>query len=140
MMQPDPDFAAEEAGLTVLGAAELLTEAVLGHKRNYRRTAVHCPALPDEPHVEIQHTRRMRQRSHNLALDRNTVLVDFAIECLAEDDLILEVFSGRCLVFLGAVEPKLHAVEELKAGQIDDSRSVRLLFGAEEDCGGEDPL
>ena len=82
----------------------------------------------------------MRQRSHNLALDRNTVLVDFAIECLAKDDLIFEVFSGRWPVFLGGVEPKLHAVEELKAGQIDESRSVRLLFGAEKDCRGEDSL
>lgn len=140
LLQPDPDSATEEAGLTVLDAAELCTEAVLGDDRNYRWTAVHGPALPDEPHVEIQDAGRMRQRRHNLALDRNTVLVNFAIECLAEDDLIFEVFSGRWPVFLGGVEPKLHAVEELKAGQIDDSCSVRLLFGAEEDCGGEDSL
>jgi hypothetical protein len=58
-----------------------------------------------------------RQRSHNLALDRNTVPVDFAIESLPEDHLIFGVFPGRWPVFLRGVEPKMHAVEVLKAAR-----------------------
>ena len=38
------------------------------------------------------------------------------------------------------VEPDLHAIEELEARQIDDRRTLWLLFCAEEDGGREDPL
>ena len=38
------------------------------------------------------------------------------------------------------VEPELHAIEELKARQVDDSHALWLLFRAEKDGGREDPL
>lgn len=82
----------------------------------------------------------MRQRRHDLALDRNAMLVDFTEKCLAEQDLILECSLRWWMVFLPGVEPKLHAVEEVKTGQVDDGGSVGSLFGAEEDGGGEHTL
>jgi hypothetical protein len=41
---------------------------------------------------------------------------------------------------VAAVEPKLQAVEKLKAGLVDDCRLVGSAFAAKEDCGGEHTL
>ena len=43
-------------------------------------------------------------------------------------------------MLFGGVEPKVHAIEELKARQVRDCRALWLVFSAEEDGGREDPL
>jgi hypothetical protein len=58
------------------------------------------PAFPDQPHVKIQDAGRVGQRSHNFSFDRNAVLVDFAVERLAEYDHTLMGLAGHRLVNL----------------------------------------
>ena len=43
-------------------------------------------------------------------------------------------------MLFGGVEPKVHAIEELKARQVRDCRALWLVFSAEEDGGREDAL
>ena len=59
---------------------------------------------------------------------------------ITQGDQIVEVFGEQRLLLFGSVEPELHAIEELDARQIDDRRTLRLLFSAEEDGGREDAL
>jgi len=65
---------------------------------------------------------------------------DFTVECLAEYDLISEVFTRGQVAFVVSVEPKVHAIEKVKTRQVHDWRFVRLLFCAEENRGGKDSL
>jgi hypothetical protein len=82
----------------------------------------------------------MRQGRDGLALDGNAVFVNFTVECLAEHDLILQAFTRGWMAFIVGVEPKVHAIEEVKASHVDDWRFVRLVFRAEENRGGKDAL
>ena len=65
---------------------------------------------------------------------------DFTVECLAEYDLISEVFTRGQVAFVVSVEPKVHAIEKVKASQVDDWCFFWLLFCAEENRGGKDSL
>src|ERR1039458_1618784 len=44
------------------------------------------------------------------------------------------------MALIVGVDPKLHAIEKVKASQVDDGRFFRLLFCAEENRGGKDSL
>jgi len=65
---------------------------------------------------------------------------DFTVECLAEYDLISEVFTRGQVAFVVSVEPKVHAIEKVKTRQVHDWRFFRALFCAEEDRRGKDSL
>jgi len=82
----------------------------------------------------------VRQGRDGFALDGNAVLVNFTVECLAKHDFILEDFVRRYMGFVAIVEPKVRAIEEVKASHVDDSRYFRLLFCPEENRGGKDSL
>ena len=82
----------------------------------------------------------MRQGRDGLALHGNAVLVNFTVECLVKDDFILEGFVRRYMGFVAIVEPKVHAIEKVKASHVDDCRFFRSLIGAEENRSGKDSL
>ena len=82
----------------------------------------------------------MRQGRDGLALDRYPVLIDFTVECLAKDDFILEGFVCRYMGFVAIVEPKVQAIEKVKASQVDDCRFIRALLCTKENRGGKDTL
>ena len=90
-MEPSPDFEAEESWLCVFSAPELLVETVVGDERDGYRSAVNLPALPHQPHVEIKDSRRVGERRDHFPLDRNTVLVDLAVEGITQGNQIVEV-------------------------------------------------
>jgi hypothetical protein len=82
----------------------------------------------------------VRQCRDHLAFDRDSVLVDLLVECLAEAD---DVFIGLVtwgLLGLVFVEPKPHPVKKMKTRSIDEMAAIRLVFGPEEDRGGEDAM
>ena len=139
-MEPGPDFEAEESWLRVFSTPELLVETVVGDERDGYRSAVNRPALPHQPYIEIKNSRCVGERRDHFPLDRNTVLVDLAVEGITQRNQIVEVFGEQWLLLIGGVEPELHAIEELKAGQVDDCQALWLLFRAEEDGGREDAL
>jgi len=92
---PEPRFDSEpeKSGLRVFSTSELLAETVRGYERNRSRTTLNGPALSHKPHVEVKDTGCVRQGRDGLALNGNAVLINFTVECLAEHDLILEVFT-----------------------------------------------
>jgi hypothetical protein len=68
------------------------------------------------------------------------VLVNLTVECLAKDDFILEGFVCRYMGFVAIVEPKVQAIEKVKASQVDDCRFIRALLCTKENRGGKDTL
>ncbi len=112
---------------------ELLREATRPQERDACRTASQAPAFPDKPDVEIKQSGCIRQGSHNLALDRNPMLVAFAEEGVAEGDGVLKpaVFAGG----IGIGEPQAHAFEEVESSAIGHPVAARLVVGAKKDCG-----
>src|SRR5215831_17826768 len=63
------------------------------------------------------------------------------VKGFTQRDQVIEVFGERRLLLLGgSVEPELHAIEELKAREVDDRRRLWLSFRTEEDGGREDSL
>jgi hypothetical protein len=139
-LEPSPDFEVEESWLGILSAAQLLVETVLGGERNGYRWPVNRPTLPHQPDAEIKSSGGVGQHRDHFSLDGNAVLVDLAVEGFTQGNQIVEVFGEQGLMWFGGVEPELHAIEELKARQVDDCPALWLLFGAEEDAGREDAL
>jgi len=82
----------------------------------------------------------MRQCSDHFAFDRNSVLVDLLVKCLAEaDDVFVRLVTWR-LFGLVFVEPKPHAIKKMKTRSIDQTAAIWLVFGPEEDRRGEDAM
>ena len=82
----------------------------------------------------------MRECGDHLAFDRDSVLVDFPVECLAESDEVFVAVVACGLFGLVVVEPKPHPIEEVKAGSINQAAAVGLVFGPKEDGGGKDTM
>lgn len=79
-------------------------------------------------------------RPHGLPFDWNAMLVDFMVESFTEHNLILDIVSGGGILFLARVGPELNSIKEMKPGEVDYGRRLRLLIRAEKDGGGEDTL
>ena len=126
--------------MCVYDAPELLAEAVGGHERDLGGMPFHRPALPYQPHAEIRDSRCMGQGPYGLTFDRNAMLVDFTVESLTQDDLVLDIVEWRGILFLARVEPELDSIKEMKPGEVDYGRRLRLQIRAEKDGGGEDAL
>ena len=82
----------------------------------------------------------MRQGRDGLTLDGKAVFVNFTVECLAEDDFILEGFVRRQMSFVAIVEPEAQAIKKVKASHIDDCRFFRSLLCTKENRGRKDTL
>ncbi len=124
----------------VLGCPQLTAEAVFAEDRNSSGLAIHCPALPGDPDVEVQKTGSVRQSSNYFALDRNGVGGDLVVERLAQREAV----SGWAIVpglrFSSGIEPKTHGVHEVEASRVYNDLLGGFPFGAKEDRGGEDSL
>lgn len=81
----------------------------------------------------------MGEGGDHLALNWNSVIVNFTEECVAENDGVI-VSAARGRFVLGCVEPEFHAVKEVEAGPINNRRGLRVLFSSEKDCRAEDSL
>ena len=82
----------------------------------------------------------MRQGSNHLTLDRDSVVVDLLVECLAETDEVFVADIAYGWFGLVVVEPKPHPIKKMKAGSINQRAVVGLVFGPKEDGGGEDTM
>src|SRR5207245_6401554 len=98
------------------------------------------PTLPHNPDIEIQQAGGIGQARDHLALYWDAVLIDFIIEALAEgDDVLVSVGSWRG-IRIGAVEPKLETIKEMKSRPVENLRGSLCCFRAEENCSCENTL
>ena len=101
--------------------------------------AVQRPGLPHEPEVKVQHTWRVGQSGHHLALDWNPVAVYFLVKWLAENDDVL-ITEGRERSSLVLVKPKLKAIEKVESRPVEDEFTFWFIVASEEDDGRENAL
>ncbi len=71
MSEPVHDLVPEQSVDRVLGCPQLMAEAVFAEDRNSSGLAIHRPALPGDPDVEVQKAGRVRQSSNDFTLARN---------------------------------------------------------------------
>jgi hypothetical protein len=81
----------------------------------------------------------MRESGDDLALSRDAVGVDLLVKRLAEGDRVFCAIVGRGGLMV-IVEPKSNPIEEVKTCPVSNVVSTRLIVGAKEDGGCEDPL
>jgi len=104
------------------------------------RSSADSPALPCRPKVKVENARRVSQGCHDLALHRNTVLVDLPVERFAQGDYIAGFFRRSLSCGLGGIEPELHAIEKVESTPVNQVVAGRLVFGAEENGCRKDSL
>jgi len=82
--------------------SQLALQSLDSEQRYPSDPILYDPTLPDNPDIEVQKTRRVSQRCDHLPLHRDTVLIDFIIEALAEGNRVfppkaaaLELRSAR---------------------------------------------
>jgi len=104
-----------------------------------RRLTFQSPAFPNGPDVKVQDPRGVRQGRDDLPLHRDWMGVDLLVKRFAQSNsVLLGVIRWRGVVM--SAEPKLNPIEEVETGPVGNMVSARLVFGAEEDGGGKDPL
>ena len=89
LAQPSIDLATKVPVERVVARPELILESVVAKEWDADWIAVHCPALPHDPDVKIEGTGSMREGKDDLALDRDPMVVDLAVECFAQGDGVL---------------------------------------------------
>jgi len=68
----------------------------------------------ENPDLEVQNPRSVRQGGDDLPLDRYAMLVDLVVECFAESNSVFAgLVGGRRVVVV--VEPKTNLVEKVEA-------------------------
>jgi hypothetical protein len=89
LAQPSIDLATTVPVERVVARPELALESVVVKEWDADGTAVHGPALPHDPDVEIEGAGGMREGSNNFALDRDSMVVDLAVDGFAQSDDVL---------------------------------------------------
>jgi len=129
----------EESVDGVLDCPQLMAEAVLTEERNSSGLAIHLPALPGDPDVEVQKTWCVRESRNGFALNRNWMGGDLVIKSLAERD---RVARGTVLGLRISrrVEPNVHGIHEVEASRIDKDLLDTVTFAAKKNRGSENSL
>ncbi len=140
MREPLRELVSEDSIDGVLLGSKLITEPIGAEDWDTRRLAVDRPTLPGDPDVEIQETGGVCQGGYHLTLDGDWVLIELAVERFAQHDEIAGSLVGQRVRFVAAIEPELHAVDEVEASPIHDELLPELVFRSKEDRGGEDAL
>ena len=104
------------------------------------RLSTKGPSLPHKPQVEIEDAGGVRQGGNDLAFHGDAVCVDFLVKGFAENDAVFQLPVGGTFQWVLTVEPELHAIEKMKALPVNDAIFFGLIFGTEENRGGEDAL
>lgn len=128
---------AEAAVQGVLGSAELFVKSARTDKRNSSRMAVGPPALPHQPHIKIEDSRRVCKCRDDFTLDGNSMLIDFAIEGFAQRNHV-PAHGRHSMVLVVRIEPELHLIKKVEAMPVDESSVRGIIFSAEEYGRGED--
>ncbi len=114
-------------------ATELIPETASRKERDGNFSRLDYPALPSNPHIEIEDTGRVGQRNHHFALHGHAMPVDFAVEGFAEGDRIR-------VVAVVISEPNVKLVEEMKASPVDQTTAMGVFVHSEKDRRSEDSL
>ena len=129
----------EESVDRVLGCSQLMAETVFAEERNASGMAIHFPALPGDPDIEVQQTWCVRESGNDFALNRNRMGGDLVIKSLAQCNRVargavlgLRISSG--------IEPNTHGIHEVEASRVDKGLLDTFPFGAKENRGSENSL
>jgi hypothetical protein len=114
---------AESPVQRILSDTKLLVQSAWTYDRNSGRLAVYCPALPHQPHVEIEDTRRVCKCRNYFALDGNSMPVDLVIEGFTERD---HIFLALLITILFArIEPELHLIKKV-TGEKNGIKTLKM--------------
>jgi hypothetical protein len=131
--KPMVDLPAKESVFRMNPATDLVAETASREEWNRNFSALEYPALPSNPHIKVEDSGRVGQRNDHLALHRDAVPIDFAVEGFAEG-------NGVRVVGGDIREPKVKLIKEMKASPVDQTIAVGLVFGAEKDRRSKDTL
>lgn len=122
----------------ILSDTKLLAQPAWTQDRNSGGLAVNRPALPYQPHVEIEDAWRVCKCRNYSALDGNPMLVNLVIKGFTQRDHVS--FALVIMILFAGIEPELHVIEKVEAMPVNEASARRMIFGAEEDGRREDAL
>ena len=100
----------------------------------------HSPTFPDDPHVEVEQTRRVCQAGYNLPLHWNRVLIDLLVKALAQCNDVVGLLMRWRFLLVSAVEPKPHPIKKMEPLAVEDFSAHSFFIGTEEHAGSKDAL